>query len=66
MITRQYREPRGLDEATRFGFYVRVSGDTHELLKNAKRIAAERPGGAPSNALLFDEMLRAYLNDTKN
>jgi hypothetical protein len=60
MSTRRFK--RGIDEGTSFyGFYVRASGETRELLKKAQQRAKERFGATPSNPLLLDELLKAYL-----
>ncbi len=62
MITRRYNEPRGLSENTPFyGLYVRLSGESRELFRKAHEITAKRLGSAPSNPILLDEMLKAYL-----
>jgi hypothetical protein len=45
MITRPYREPRGLHNATRFTvFYVRVRGKPRETPRNAQQRAAKTWG----------------------
>jgi hypothetical protein len=64
MITRRFKEPRGLAEDTPFyGLYVRVTGESRELLKKAQEIATERLGATPSNPILLDELLKAYLRE---
>lgn len=65
MITRRYREPRGLHANTGdYGFYVRVSGEDRELLKQAKSVAEGRLGGSPSNPMLLIEMMKVYVAST--
>lgn len=67
MITRRFKEPRGLSENTPFyGLYVRVSGDSRELLKQAQDIAAKKLGATPSNPVLLDELLRTYVREAGN
>lgn len=62
MITRRYREPRGINADTgEYGFFVRVSGEDRELLKLARDKATEKLGGIPSNPMLLIEMMRIYL-----
>ena len=64
MITRRFKEPRGLSEDTPFyGLYVRVEGKSRELLKKAQEIATQRLGATPSNPLLLDELLKAYVRE---
>ncbi|WP_454655548.1 hypothetical protein [Bosea beijingensis] len=62
MITKRFKEARGIDEDTPFyGFYARVSGESRELLRQAQRKATAQLRGQPSNAVLLDELLRRYL-----
>ena len=64
MLTRRFREPRGLHSDTKdYGFFVRVAGDDRELLKKAQKLAEVRLGGIPSNPLLLLEVLRYYVGD---
>lgn len=64
MITRRYREPRGLHSGTAdYGFFVRVSGDERDLLKAARRLAERRLGGPPSNPMLLLDMMSVYVGD---
>jgi len=66
-MTKRFRNPRGISEDTPFyGFYVKASGETRELLRKAQQVAAERLGAVPSNPLLLDELLKAYLRDPSN
>lgn len=69
MITKRFDEPRGIHQDTSFyGFYARVSGESRERLKLAQEIAARRMRDTISNAVLLDELIRAYLanNPTQN
>jgi hypothetical protein len=67
MITRRFKEPRGLSENTPFyGLYVRVTGESRELLKQAQEIAAKRLGATPSNPLLLEDLLRVYVRKAAN
>ncbi|QRM29560.1 hypothetical protein [Microvirga sp. VF16] len=67
MITRRFNEPRGLSEETPFyGLYVRLSGESRELFRKAHEIAAKRLGATPSNPILLDELLKAYLREAGN
>jgi hypothetical protein len=61
MITRRYREPRGLNsDREEYGFFVRVSGEDRELLKTAVEVAKKRLGGHPSNPMLLLDMMSVY------
>jgi hypothetical protein len=67
MMTRRFKEPRGLSEDTPiYGLYVRVTGESRELLKKAQEIATQRLGATPSNPLLLDELLKAYVREGRN
>lgn len=62
MITKRFKNPRGIDENTPFyGFYVRANGQSRERLKQAQNKASQDMGGTPSNAVLLDELLKVYL-----
>lgn len=61
MITRRYREPRGLhSDQVEYGFYVRLSGADRELMRCAQEVATERLGGRPSNPMLLVDMMKAF------
>lgn len=63
MITKRFKEARGVHENTAFyGFYARVSGESRELLKKAQEKATEHLKGHPSNGVLLDELMKAYLD----
>jgi hypothetical protein len=67
MITKRFSDARGIDEPTAFyGFYVRVSGESRELLRQAQRKATSEMRTQPSNAVLLDELLMAYLGHRDN
>ena len=60
--TKRFREPRGLGAPTPFyGFYARLEGQERDILMQAQAIAGLRLGGAPSNPMLLEELLRAYV-----
>ncbi len=62
MATMKYREARGAEADTAFyGFYVRTTGETREMLTEARRKLAGRFGAPPSNPLLLTELLRLYV-----
>jgi hypothetical protein len=66
MITRRYREPRGLhSDQDQYGFYVRLAGEDRELMKRALEVATERLGGRPSNPLLLVEMMKVFTSETE-
>lgn len=67
MITKRFSDARGIDDPTAFyGFYVRVSGESRELLKQAQRKATLEMRTQPSNAVLLDELLMAYLGSNEH
>lgn len=62
MITKRCKEARWIDENTRFyRFYVRASGGSREMLRQAQKKATQARGDAPSNPVFLDELLRAYV-----
>ena len=62
MITKRFKDARGIHEDTAFyGFYARVSGESRELLKQVHETATAQMRGQPSNAVLMDELMKAYL-----
>ncbi len=61
MVTMKYPEPRGIEANTEFyGFYVRATGETRRLLREARRKFAEQHGAPPSNSVLLKEMVWLY------
>lgn len=67
MITRRYREPRGLEANTPdYGFFVRVSGEERALLKSARDLAERRLGGVPSNPMLLIDMMKFYTGEASS
>jgi hypothetical protein len=55
-------DPRGIDQNTEFyGFYVRATGETRELIREARRRLTGRYGAPPSNPLLLRELLRLFV-----
>ena len=44
-----------------YTLFVRMSGDSREMLKEAQKRLADRLGDVPSNGYLIDEILRRYL-----
>lgn len=64
MITRRFREPRGLHSDTKdYGFYVRLAGEDRELLKRTQALAEKSFGGRPSNPMLLIELMRVYTGE---
>lgn len=62
MITRRYRKPKGINTGAPFyGFYVMVSGESREMLRDAHKKLSAELGDVPSNGLLLDEVLKKYL-----
>jgi hypothetical protein len=64
MLTKRFKEARGINENTKFyGFYVRATGESRDLLKLAQKKASGTLGSVPSNPVLLDELLRSYVLD---
>lgn len=62
MINKRFSGPRGIHQDTEFyGFYVRVTKESREMLKRSHERATKDMRGSVSNAVLLDELMKVYL-----